>query len=72
MSALNKDLGDIKSFLKSKKPEKLTDLMLENNIKTRCYHDYRIVFADGFWYAWYEIDINDLIREKMNNVTKSK
>jgi hypothetical protein len=67
---MQKDLGNIKSFLKHKKPEKLTDLMLENNIKTRCYHDYRIVYADGFWYAWYEVDINEFLREKMSDVTK--
>lgn len=69
---MNKDIGNIKSFLKSKDPKKLTDLMLENNIKTKHYHDYRIIFADGFWYAWYEIDINDLLKEKMDDVRNTK
>ena len=65
---MNKDIGNIKSFFKHKNPVKLTDLMLENNIKTKHYHDYRIIYAEGFWYAWFEIDINDLLTEKMNNV----
>lgn len=69
---MNKDIGNIKSFLKSKDPKKLTDLMLENNIKTRAYHDYRIVYADGFWFAWFEVDINDILAEKLNNVRISK
>ena len=69
---MNKDIGNIKSFLQSKDPKKLTDLMLENNIKTRCYHDYRIIHADGIWYAWFEVDINDILTEKLNNVRISK
>ena len=69
---MNKDLGDIKTFLKSEDPEKLTDMMLANNIKTRCYHDYRIVFDGKFWFAWFEMDLNDLINEKMNDVRNGK
>lgn len=69
---MKKDIGNIKSFIKHKNPAKLTDLMLENNIKTKHYHDYRIIFADGIWYAWFEIDINDLLTEKINNVRNSK
>jgi hypothetical protein len=67
---MHKNSGNIKSFLKHKNPNKLTDLMLENNLRTKSYHDYRIVFAEGFWYAWYEIDINDLLTEKMKDVRK--
>ena len=67
---MHKDIGNIKAFLKHKNPTKLTDIMLENNLKTKHYHDYRIVFAEGFWYAWYEIDINDLLTEKMKDVRK--
>lgn len=69
---MTKDMGNIKAFLKHKNPAKLTDLMLENNLKTKRYHDYRIIFADGFWYAWFEIDINDLLQEKLNDVRKRK
>ena len=67
---MNKDIGNIKSFLKHKDATKLTDLMIENNIKTRCYHDYKIIYAEGFWYAWFEVDINDLIKEKLNGIGK--
>ena len=38
--------------------------MLENNLKKRQYHSYDVVFADGFWYAWFVADINDLIDTK--------
>lgn len=69
---MTKDIGNIKSFLKHKNPTRLTDLMLENNLKTKCYHDYRIVFAEGFWYAWFEVDINDILTEKIKNVRNSK
>jgi hypothetical protein len=69
---MQKTLGHIKLFLKAKKPEILQDLMLQNNIKTSCYHDYRIMNVDGFWYAWYEMDANALIEEKFRNVDSNK
>jgi hypothetical protein len=69
---MNKDVGNIKTFLKHQDPKKLTDMMLENNVKTRNYYNYTIIYANGFWFAWFEIDINDLLTEKLNNVGKSK
>lgn len=59
-----RDMGSVKTFLFHKDPAKLTGLMLANNIKTSCYHDYRIVFADGLWYAWFEVDLNDILSGK--------
>lgn len=61
MSAMSKDLGDIKTFLKHKSPDKLTELMLANNVKSKKYHDYVIIFDGTSWFAWYEIDINEYI-----------
>lgn len=63
---MNKNLGWIKSFLKAKKPEKLMDLMLENNLKMKAYHDYDIIFDGQNWFAWFDVDINNLINEKVN------
>lgn len=67
-----KNIGHIKSFLKHKNPSELTKLMLKNNVKTGCYHDYVIVFAEGLWYAWYEIDLNDIIQENTDDIRGSK
>lgn len=60
--------GFIKAFLKAKDPKKLMDLMLENNVKKRAYHKYDVVYADGFWFAWYEVDINNFLSEKVKDV----
>lgn len=58
--------GDvIKSYLKAKNPETLKVLMLNNNIKRAAYHSYDIVFADGFWFAWYEVSADQLLKEQV-------
>jgi hypothetical protein len=55
--------GHIKSFLKAKTAEKLMKLMLENNVRKSSWHDYQIIYVDGFWYAWFTADINDLLKK---------
>jgi hypothetical protein len=62
----------IKDFLKAKRPVDLQKLMLENSIKTRSYHDYNIIFAEGFWYAWFEVDGSNLIEKEYDAINKSK
>lgn len=47
-------VDDVLFFLKAKSPQGLRVLMARNNIKKRTYHTYQIIFAEGFWYAWYE------------------
>jgi len=49
-----KNVDVIKFYLKAKSPEGLKLLMINNNISKNSYHDYAIIFAGGFWYAWYE------------------
>lgn len=45
---------NIPHFLKARSPDGLRALMLENNNKRGCeFQYYQIVFADGFWYAWF-------------------
>ena len=66
---MQKSLDDIKYFLKARKPETLQVLMAQNNIKTQAYHDYHIVYADGFWFAWYEGSANDLIKKEVERIT---
>lgn len=65
---MQKTLDDVKYFLKAKKPETLQVLMVENNIKTQAYHDYRIVFADGFWYAWFEGSATEFLKSEVNRI----
>ena len=61
---MEKNSSVIKFFLKAKRPEGLRILMLQNNAKSGAYHDYRVMFAEGFWYAWYDGDSQELIREE--------
>lgn len=68
---MQKNLDDVKYFLKAKKPESLQVLMIQNNIKTGKYHDYRIVFAEGFWFAWYEDSANDFLKKEVERVTNA-
>lgn len=63
---IKKDINWIKAFLKSKTAEGLQNLMLENNLKRKCYHDYQIIFTGTNWYAWFEMPLDDVIMEKVN------
>jgi len=63
-----KTAAHVKFFLKAKKPEGLRMLMLNNNIKRKAYHDYKIVFAEGFWYAWYDTDAEELLKEEVDKL----
>jgi hypothetical protein len=69
---MSKNELTIKDFVKAKTPEELQKKMLLNSIKTKAYHDYRIIFANGFWYAWFEMNADELISFEMNNLTKAK
>lgn len=37
--------------------------MLLNNKKLGAWHDYKIMFVDGSWYAWYHTEITNNIDE---------
>ncbi len=49
----------IPSFLKAKTPDKLKELMLENNISKGAEFNYfDIQFVKNNWYAWFYEDIS--------------
>jgi hypothetical protein len=50
----------VKVYLKDKSPDRLIKKQLANNIKYSAAFEYDIVFAGGFWYAWFEMDLNAL------------
>lgn len=58
----------IKLFLKTKKPEALQVLMLNNNIEKDSFFDYHIVFADGFWFAWYNYEATKFIEDEVQRL----
>jgi hypothetical protein len=60
----------IKNFLKAKKPETLQVLMLENNLQKDFFFNYSIVYADGFWFAWYDHDASEFIKQKYQEIKK--
>ncbi|MDH3324129.1 MAG: hypothetical protein OEL89_00660 [Candidatus Peregrinibacteria bacterium] len=47
----------IKVFLKAKTPDLLVQMQLRNNITHSTKFDYDIIFAKGWWYAFFEADI---------------
>lgn len=48
----------IPSFLKAKSPEILRGLMLRNNAKYGImFKYYDIQFAQGYWWAWFNVSI---------------
>lgn len=64
---MSKTLNDIKYFLKSKTAKGLQLEMYKNNIKTRAYHDYRVIYADGYFYAWFENAAQNFEKEALND-----
>lgn len=66
MSQVNK----IKRFLKAKNPEALEVLMLNNNIATNAYYNYDIVFANGVWFAWFEQDASELLKQRVKEIER--
>jgi len=63
-----KNVDVIKFYLKAKSPEGLKLLMINNNITKASYHPYDIMFAGGFWYAWYEASSDNFIKEQVGNL----
>lgn len=61
----------IKYYLKAKTPEGLRVLMTNNSIKANTYYGYTIIYAEGFWYAWFE-DTTDREMGKDDTIASSK
>ena len=57
----------IPAFLKAQTPEQLQELMLQNNINKKAYHEYTIIYTGSNWYAWYDVPLDDVIRDKFND-----
>jgi hypothetical protein len=51
-------LVDVPHFIKARTPEALKRAMLDNNVRLKAFVGYfSIQFVNGYWYAWYTIDI---------------
>lgn len=66
---MTKKITHIKAFLKATKPEGLKLLMLRNNFDTSCYHDYVITHDGASWFAWYEVDAENLYTDEIKRLT---
>lgn len=59
-------------YLESKTPEALKLKMLANNIKRRCYHEYRIVHDGSNWFAWYEVEADEVLQKEFERLNELK
>lgn len=51
--------SQIKMFIKAKTPESLVKKQLDLNLKLMGQASYTdISFVDGFWYAWFLVDVD--------------
>jgi len=67
-----KTILDTQHYVKAKTAEGLKTLMLKNNVDRNSYHGYQIVFANGFWYAWYDAKAKDMTMEEMDAIDGRK
>jgi hypothetical protein len=67
-----KTINDTQHYLKAKSAEGIKALMLKNNLDRRAYHGYQIIFANGFWYAWYDANISDSDMENLDDLDGHK
>ncbi len=44
------------SFIIASNPKQLERMMLLNNIKHNVSFDYKIIYANNKWYAWFDMD----------------
>jgi hypothetical protein len=66
-----KTVDNIKYFLKAKKADQLQVEILKNNLRHRCYFDYNIIYAEGYWYAWYEHTSDVLLGKGLKDANES-
>ena len=59
-------------YLESKTPEALKLKMLANNIKRRAYHEYRIVHDGNNWFAWYEVEADEVLQKEFERLNELK
>lgn len=63
---------NVKHYLKAITPEGLKSLMIANNFKAGKYYRYDIIFANGFWFAWYEEVLSEIALEKYATIDGRK
>lgn len=55
-------LVDVPHYVRAKTPDALIKAMLANNVKLKAYVGYfDIQFVNGYWYAWFTIDIEKMM-----------
>lgn len=59
-------------YFKALSPEGLKSLMMSNNLKKGKYYRYEVMFANGFWYAWYEEIVDEVELSKYANIDRRK
>lgn len=62
----------IKDYLKAKSPESLKLKMLQNSMKTNCYHDYVINHDGQNWFAWFEFDAEPVLEKEIQRLTNEE
>jgi hypothetical protein len=67
-----KNPNDVFYYLKSRSAESLKNLMIQNNIKRNMYFSYKIIYAEGFWYAWFEAPMDEALMEAYDNINGRK
>jgi hypothetical protein len=54
--------------LKATSPKQLERLMLQNNLKRKCWHRYQIVFDGKSWFAWFDVDLSGAYNQEINEI----
>lgn len=73
-SVTNSNPSMVRMFLRADSAEELVRLQLQTNLMLRGRADYSdIQFADGFWYAWFLVDLdkNQALMEQLSGTTNN-
>lgn len=70
-TSVNARPSEVRMFLRADSPEGLVRLQLQANTMLMGRADFtNIQFVDGFWYAWFLVDVDRYSREleKLNGI----
>lgn len=59
-------------YLESETPDALKLKMLANNIKRGRYHEYRIIHNGVKWFAWYEVEADEILQKEFERLNELK
>lgn len=65
------NISTVKVYLKSKTEDGIINKQFQNNQKFSTPFDYKIIYAKGFWWAWFDMDLNALRVLKMTKAVKN-